>query len=79
MSLRFNETNVNACCRSCNRFDEGNLPAYALQLNKLHGEGIINKLLAAKNQTVKFNQPIVDELTKVYKGLVAELKKQKGL
>jgi hypothetical protein len=34
MSLRFSETNCNAQCRSCNRFDEGNMTGYNLGMIK---------------------------------------------
>ena len=79
LSLRFSEINVNAQCRACNRFDEGNIPAYGLNLQKIYGKDIIERLLAAKNTTVKFSQFEIDELTKGYKILVSELKKKKGL
>jgi len=78
-SLRWSETNVNAQCVPCNRFDEGNLPAYGIVLEKKFGKGIIEKLLAAKKQTVKYSQTEKDLLTKHYQSEVKRIKKEKGL
>ena len=73
MSLRFSDINVQPQCRACNRFDEGNLPGFGLGLQRKYGEDVIKRLLAVKNQTVKFGQFEIDEMTKHYKGLVKEL------
>ena len=37
MATRFNEKNCNAQCRSCNRFDEGNLQGYRRGLISKYG------------------------------------------
>lgn len=78
LSLRFNEINTNAQCRSCNRFDEGNLPEYALFLQNKYGKNIIEKLIVAKHQTVKYSTKDVQEMTNFYKGKVKELEIEKG-
>jgi hypothetical protein len=75
MSLRYNEINVNAQCRSCNRFDEGNIPAYTLALVKKYGDDIISKLLVAKHKNVKFSQFDVDYWVNHYKKMVEIRKK----
>ena len=67
MSLRFNEINCNLSCRYCNRFDEGNLPAYGLALQKKYGNDIIKRLLVAKNEGRKYTQFEIDTLTEYYK------------
>jgi len=74
LSLRFNEINCNLQCRACNRFDEGNLPAYGIALQKKHGHDIINKLLIAKTNTVKYTQFEIDKLTEYYKEKIKSCK-----
>lgn len=76
MSLRYSEINVNAQCRSCNRFDEGNIPSYSLFLIKKYGSEIIDKLLIAKNQTVKID---FKQIAEFYKSKAKELAKLKGI
>lgn len=73
LSLRFNEINCNLQCRACNRFDEGNLPAYGIALQRKYGSDIINKLLVMKSNTIKFTQFEIDQLTKYYQKLVKDL------
>jgi hypothetical protein len=73
MSVRFNEQNTNAQCRYCNRFSEGNMAGYTIGLQKKYGVQIVERLLLGKNQTVKFSQFEIDELTKYYKKKVKEL------
>ena len=75
LSLRFNEINCQTTCRSCNRFDEGNLPAFAIHLQEIHGTGIIAKLLASKNNYIKLSQFDVDTLEVYYKMKVKEFNK----
>ena len=75
LSLRFNEINCQTTCRACNRFDEGNLPAFAVNLQKKHGFDIIEKLLSSKNQSTRFTQFEIDTLTEFYKQKVNNLKK----
>lgn len=69
-SLRWNEANVNLQCRACNRFDEGNLPGYALGIQKKHGKDIIEKLMVAKRQTLKISQFQIDEMVKYYTKII---------
>ena len=78
MSLRYSEINVNSQCISCNRFDEGNIPAYSLFMQKKYGSNIIEKLLIQKNQTVKYSQADINEMVKYYKKLVKELEVEKN-
>jgi MinD superfamily P-loop ATPase len=73
MSLRFNEINCQTQCRYCNRFCEGDAWNFAQGLIKKYGDGTIEKLMAAKNQSVKFTQFEIDELVKNYTKLVKEL------
>lgn len=79
LSLRWSETNCHLQCRSCNRFDEGNLPAYTLALQKKYGDDIVSRLLAAKNIIVKYSNAEGLAMIAHYTKEVNALRKQKGL
>ena len=79
LSLRFNEINCQTTCRACNRFDEGNLPAFAINLQNKFGNDIIQKLLISKNNYTKLSQFDIDTLEKYYKMKIKELLLNKGL
>lgn len=79
MSLRFNEINCNAQCRSCNRFDEGNMEGYRRGLIKKHGSDMIDKLYASKNNVLKLSKFEISVMIKDYRNKVKELKQSKGI
>ena len=51
LSTRYDEENVNAQCRKCNRFEDGRQFEYSLTL----GEELSNKLLIKSKQVLKLN------------------------
>lgn len=69
--LRFNETNNNFQCRSCNLFRHGNLTAYALALKKKYGDNILEELdeIRRNNQGFKISEADYEEIYNRYKGL----------
>lgn len=73
MSLRYSEINCNAQCRSCNRFDEGNAEGYRRGLIKKHGEDIIDKLYALKNQSFKISSVEMSLLNRELKKMIKNL------
>lgn len=77
MSTRFDEMNCNAQCRSCNRFDEGNIQGYRQGLIRKYGERNVILLEAKKHQTRKYSDFEIKELTKYYKKEAGQLKKEK--
>lgn len=79
MSLRFSETNCNAQCRSCNRFDEGNMTGYNIGMIKKYGQQTVNLLILAKNQQNKISDAEYQILIKNYQQKIKEIKKQKNL
>ena len=70
LALRWNEINCQVQCRACNRFDEGNIPAFGIALQKKYGDNIIDQLLAVKNKPFKITQFEIDVLEKYYKSEV---------
>lgn len=79
MSLRYDEKNVNLQCRSCNRFDEGNMAGYALGLEEKYGSQVHNYLRIKKHNHAHYSEVVYKELIRYYKNLIDELKKQKGV
>jgi hypothetical protein len=77
MSTRYDEKNVNAQCRKCNRFDEGNQIGYTRGLIRKYGNGIINELDVKKHSVSKITKPEYELLTNHYKVEVMELKKER--
>ena len=51
LNTRYDEENVNAQCRKCNRFEDGRQFEYSLNL----GEELSNKLLIKSKQILKLN------------------------
>ena len=67
MSLRFDEKNVNAQCRSCNRFDEGNVQGYRRGLIEKYGEKATEMLEIKKFNTCHLSEVELDLLISEYK------------
>lgn len=79
MSLRFSETNCNAQCRACNRFDEGNMTGYNLGMIKKYGQQAVDLLILAKNKVNKISDAEYKILISDYQQKVKEIKQQKNL
>lgn len=67
MALRFDEKNVNAQCRSCNRFDEGNVQGYRRGLIEKYGEKDTELLEIKKFNTCHLSEVELDLLISEYK------------
>jgi hypothetical protein len=79
MSLRYDERNVHAQCRSCNRFDEGNQIGYTRGLIKKYGAGIIDLLEVKKHTASKMTLFDYEALIEHYKKGIEILKKEKAV
>ena len=73
MATRFDEMNCNAQCRSCNRFDEGNIQGYRQGLVALYGEQQITLLEAKKHNLRKYSDFEYEVLIKHYKEEIKKL------
>jgi hypothetical protein len=78
MSLRYDEKNVNAQCRACNRFSEGNAIGYYAGLVKKYGSKVIEYLDIKRHNVCKMGKFEYELLINHYKGEVEELKKIKN-
>ena len=79
MSTRFSEVNCNVQCRSCNRFDEGNMSGYRAGLVRKHGETKVLLLESQKYETRKYTEFEYKALIEHYKKEVKRLLQEKGL
>ena len=74
MSTRYHEDNCHAQCRSCNRFDEGNIYNYRRGLVGKIGEQRVVLLESLKNETKKYSDFELEAMIKHYSELVRKLK-----
>ncbi len=79
MSLRYDEKNVNAQCRACNRFDEGNMIGYNHGLVEKYGDSVIPYLDVKRHNSCKLGAFEYETMIKVYQQKVIQLNKEKGL
>lgn len=73
MNTRWNENNVFAQCRACNRFLEGNKYKYGKALEVKIGIDGINKLEYLKSQTKKYTISEINQIANYYKELIKEM------
>ena len=66
-SLRYDEQNVNAQCRHCNRFLEGNIQGYRKGLIKKYGEQAVELLEINKFNKCHLGKFEIEILKKEYK------------
>lgn len=79
MATRFSELNCNAQCRSCNRFDEGNMQGYRRNLVWRHGENQVLILESMKHEIHKYTDFEYKVLIEHYQKEIKRLLKEKGL
>lgn len=78
-ATRFSEMNCNAQCRSCNRFDEGNMQGYRRGLVQKYGETRVVMLEAMKKETRKYAAFEYEALIAHYKAEVQRILKERKL
>ena len=74
MALRYDEMNVHAQCRSCNRFDEGNNVGYMRFMQRKYGDSAID-LLLMKKVSYSWTDFELDILMKEWKDKIKDLQK----
>ena len=79
MSTRFDEDNVNAECRFCNRFSADHIIGYRENLIKKIGEQRFLLLEVKAHETKKWSHFELEQLAKYYKALVEKLQREKGI
>lgn len=79
MITRFSEINCNAQCRSCNRFDEGNMSGYRKGLILKYGESKVLYLESLKRESRKYTEFEYKGLIEHYKKEVKRILNERGL
>lgn len=79
MALRFDEQNVNAQCRSCNRFDEGNVHGYRRGLIQKIGEKSTDMLEIRKHNVCHLSEVELDLLLSEYKNKLQQIEKKQHI
>ena len=79
MATRYSEMNCNAQCRSCNRFDEGNIQGYRRNLVLKYGENKVVALEAMKYEVRKYTEFEYKVLIEHYKKEVKRLLSEKRM
>ena len=79
MSTRFDEDNVNAECRFCNRFSADHIIGYRENLIKKIGEQRFLLLEVKAHEMKKWSHFELEQLIKYYKALGDKLSKEKGI
>ena len=79
MSTRFDEDNVNAECRFCNRFSADHIIGYRENLIKKIGEQRFLLLEFKAHETHKWSAFELEQLTKYYRALANKLQHEKGI
>jgi hypothetical protein len=74
LATRWNEQNVNAQCRKCNRFSSGNQYEHGLAIDRKYGKGTAEKLLIMSKQKCKLSEFEMRILIGEYKKKVKAMK-----
>lgn len=74
-STRWNELNVHAQCRACNRFDEGNKGGYAIYMLNNYGQKKVEYLQALSRERAGYTDSDGELMIKEYKQKLKELEK----
>lgn len=72
-SLRYDERNCNCQCPADNIFKHGNMPAYAVALQKKYGPNILKELLARGKEIKQFTRAELEALIEKYQQKVKDL------
>lgn len=73
MATRWREDNVHAQCRLCNRFNEGDGPAYSMFMIERYGKAHVEYLIALKNEYAGFSDYDLELMIKDYKAKIKSL------
>ena len=79
MNTRYSEVNCNAQCRSCNRFDEGNMQGYRRGLVAKYGEVRVLLLESSKYEMRKYCDVEYMALIQHYQNEIKKILKENGL
>ena len=73
-NTRWDEQNTRPQCRKCNRYQEGNKPAFANALVREYGDGILEDLEIRAKAPFKYNRLEIEKYIQEYKTKLRRLK-----
>lgn len=72
-AIRFDERNINAQCRRCNRFLHGNPRHYAKGMVRKYGQDVVDDLEANEFKTKKWTREELENVRDHYKAAIKDL------
>ena len=69
-ATRYDEKNVHAQCRKCNRFQNGNQYEHGIAIDKKYGEGTSHELYLKSKMICKRNKFDYEEISRKYRELL---------
>jgi hypothetical protein len=79
MGTRYEEPNVNAQCRKCNRFESISKFDHGLAVDKRHGAGTAAMLTIKSREVCGFADHELTTMINYYKHAIVELKEERGM
>jgi hypothetical protein len=76
-ATRYDEQNVNAQCRACNRFQSGRQYEHGIAIDLKYGAGTANELLQKSRQIFRANQAFYESEAERFKQLAEEQRQHK--
>ena len=73
-SLRYDERNCNCQCKGCNIFKNGNIDTYAVKLLEKYDDDILYILEKEKRKTKQWKARELEDLIKIYKLRLEEIR-----
>lgn len=70
-ATRYDERNVNAQCKTCNRFQSGRQYEHGKAIDLKYGDGTADELLQLSRQIIKANKDFYERMATAYKELTA--------
>lgn len=71
----FDERNINAQCRRCNRFEDGAQHRYLLGMVRKYGQEVVDELLDLEYTSRKWTIPELQDLIKYYNNKISAIDK----
>lgn len=79
MRTRWDRRNTYAQCVACNTFDEGAIPIMVEHVRKLHGQEVLDELIALRNDVNTISVPEMEEILDELKKDCNQIKKEKAI
>lgn len=65
-NTRYSKLNCHCQCVACNIFQKGNMQSYSINLIKLYGDGILQKLYREAHKTKKCDRTFLNNIIETY-------------